>query len=366
MSQLQFDLWGDNAEVIPFVTPKVTASKPVVKVVEDDSVKIANKLLEKSKFFFEKAEDVNTEINGNYTNKRARQAADRQNKKKSLHGLGLAFNKLATQWLDGSIPEFFKPIRSQADIEKIIYGSWTFMDSDDDSYDWVIAEKAKSTDFCKRMNITSKEQSDEMKALMQRYVIEDLSPYMLQKIKLENDIQRLRALDIQGFFPTPDKLIDLMIDYANIVDGEVVLEPSAGIGNIADRVMKLFPECSVECCEVNYTLSDILTRKEHKVIGGDIFELDKTKKYKVILMNPPFEKDQAITHTTYCFENFLKKGGRLVSVVPSGTMNKSSKVAKAFKELVEEHGYVVEYKEQFFKGSFNNTNITISLIVLSK
>jgi len=59
--------------------------------------------------------------------------------------------------------------------------------------------------------------------------------------EIKRMIDQLRNVDIEGFFPTPDAVIDMMLAAADMHDGQPVLEPSAGIGSICDRVKQALP-----------------------------------------------------------------------------------------------------------------------------
>ena len=96
-----------------------------------------------------------------------------------------------------------------------------------------------------------------------------------------------------GYFPTPAKIVDKMIELANLERGQTILEPSAGQGHIADRIctkIGIHPE-DIEICEILPENVHILEEKGYVVqreffkhvddCGGDV-------KYDRILMNPPF------------------------------------------------------------------------------
>lgn len=63
--------------------------------------------------------------------------------------------------------------------------------------------------------------------------------------EIKRMIGELRNGDIQGFFPTPDAAIDMTLVAADMRDRQTVLEPSAGIGSICDRVKQAFPTLSL-------------------------------------------------------------------------------------------------------------------------
>ena len=54
-----------------------------------------------------------------------------------------------------------------------------------------------------------------------------------------------RAKDGLDFFPTPESIADEMVETADIQPGMRVLEPSGGMGHIADRIRKTGAEPDV-------------------------------------------------------------------------------------------------------------------------
>ena len=62
-----------------------------------------------------------------------------------------------------------------------------------------------------------------------------------RQAEIKRMVDELRNVDLEGFFPTPDHVIDQMIAAADMQDGHTILEPSAGIGSICDRVKADLP-----------------------------------------------------------------------------------------------------------------------------
>jgi phospholipid N-methyltransferase len=160
--------------------------------------------------------------------------------------------------------------------------------------------------------------------------------------------RELIGLKIPGFFPTPKSLVDRMVSEAGIEDGMKVLEPSAGKGDIADAAKDAGAQ--VDTVEISSTLRDLLDRKGHRVIAQDFTSLEPTPIYDRVLMNPPFENGQDITHVQKAYD-FLKPGGRLVSVMSAGPFFRQDKNATAFRDWLEEHGAIAEPLPE---GTFNS------------
>ena len=100
----------------------------------------------------------------------------------------------------------------------------------------------------------------------------------------------LRGRELPGFFPTPRRVIEQMLDLAGIEPTHRVLEPSCGKGDILDAVRREHPDVHLAALEQNLTLQGVLTAKGYGelVSYGDF--LEHRGEYDRILMNPPFEE----------------------------------------------------------------------------
>ncbi len=84
--------------------------------------------------------------------------------------------------------------------------------------------------------------------------------------------ERERALlghKLPGFFPTPPAVAAQMLGLAAVSRGMLVLEPSAGKGDLADAIRTAHPEVTIQVIEVQPALSEILALKAYGVIGTD-------------------------------------------------------------------------------------------------
>lgn len=114
------------------------------------------------------------------------------------------------------------------------------------------------------------------------------------------------------FYPTPRYLAARAVELAGIEADDLVLEPSAGIGGLAD----LLPKSRTTCVEVSALHCQVLQQKGLSVEQAD-FLTWKGGKFDRIVMNPPFDRGQWAAHVEHA-AGMLKTGGRLVAVLPSG------------------------------------------------
>lgn len=169
---------------------------------------------------------------------------------------------------------------------------------------------------------------------------------------------------IDGFFPTPPELIKRMFSMAKVFENETILEPSAGLGHIAEAIREKHPNNSLNLIEYNSSLCEVLRKKNFDVENDDF--LNHSKKYDVIFMNPPFEKNQDIEHVNHAF-NLLNPGGRLVAIMAGNKHeNSNNKKIIDFLQFVDNNGYIQQNEEGSFKNAFNSTNVNTITVYLEK
>jgi type I restriction-modification system DNA methylase subunit len=166
------------------------------------------------------------------------------------------------------------------------------------------------------------------------------------------------------FFATPDHLADMLVEMADIQEAHITLEPSAGQGALAIRmrdrsvgctVVELMPENNVVLKRLKFfpLEADFLTVKP-SVLGY----------FDRIVANPPFTKNQDIDHILHMFD-FLKPGGKLVSVASKSWTFGSQKKQVAFREWLESIGAeVTEVPTGMFKSS--GTNVASVIVAITK
>ena len=150
-----------------------------------------------------------------------------------------------------------------------------------------------------------------------------------------------------------------MIEAAEIETGDLVLEPSAGTGNL---IRALPPGCHVTAVEKNLSLAQGLKSVfGRNAIQGTIFALDflefgekeGTVKYNRIVMNPPFENGADIKHIQHA-RTFLAPGGRLVALCANGPRQQA-----ALKPIASEW---TELPPGSFKS--HGTGVNVALLVI--
>ena len=134
--------------------------------------------------------------------------------------------------------------------------------------------------------------------------------------------QKLNRNNREGvdYFPTPEPLGYKMVEWANMGEGDSVLEPSAGHGAIARYVPKSNEMVSIEPSQSLFTKLQLKAGGLGRKFLNNTFEnYALSNKHDVIVMNPPFGKagTLAIQHVDKAFKH-LDEGGRIVAIIPRG------------------------------------------------
>lgn len=150
-----------------------------------------------------------------------------------------------------------------------------------------------------------------------------------------------------------------------------ILEPSAGIGSIAEAIVMSDDTDSsndLTCIEVVPQLCHILELKGFNVIHGDF--LEASGEVDRIIMNPPFENGQDVAHVQHAFD-MLKEGGRLVAIMAASALDHRHRNGIKFLEWANEQNIDLDEcrtLEDQFNGSdaFRTTGVRVVVVVITK
>ena len=142
-----------------------------------------------------------------------------------------------------------------------------------------------------------------------------------------------------GFFRTSPELADRLVAMANLQPGERVMEPNVGDGRIALPAAAIVGLENVHCIEIFAPNVKRAQSAGLTVLHQDFLSVkppeNEADRFDVVLMNPPFSKNQDVAHVTHACQ-FLKKTGRLLAITsPSWQMQSKNSKAEAFQELLE-------------------------------
>lgn len=181
------------------------------------------------------------------------------------------------------------------------------------------------------------------------------------KEKIEALLASGQIVDEQKLFQafyTPTAIAAELVRLAGVVEGMEVLEPSAGVGAIADAANAA--GASVYCVEMNPEAAGELEAKGYEVERSDFLALDPQPTFDRVVMNPPFTNDQDIKHVQHA-HRFLKEGGKLVAIMSPGFTFGGSKARTTFREFVAAHGRIVKELEQ---GAFAESGTDVKTVIV--
>ena len=145
---------------------------------------------------------------------------------------------------------------------------------------------------------------------------------------------RLAAQAKGGFYPTPDRVVDMIADLIGTPIGyyyhnrEIlrVLDPCCGAGNAVDRLAQRLHGASavpVETygVELHSERAEEATRRLHRTLSADLFRTSIANgAFGVLYLNPPYDFDSEDKRTEHAFltysTRYLAEEGLLVFVVP--------------------------------------------------
>lgn len=155
-------------------------------------------------------------------------------------------------------------------------------------------------------------------------------------IRLRDMLYRAKMYQKGDIQFTPPELAKELVALAGVRKDSRVLEPEAGIGNIADAAKEVTDH--VDCIERMTDFCEILKLKKHNVIANDLLTAETAPIYDAVVMNPPFSEE--CEHIKRAFD-FLRPGGSLVAVCSSSIQWKSTRKYEQFRDWLSEHTHSI-------------------------
>ncbi len=172
------------------------------------------------------------------------------------------------------------------------------------------------------------------------------------------------------FYPTPEHIIDKMLCGIDFNYINSILEPSAGKGDIADKVVdKLnyihyshnrFNKYDIDTIEINENLQYVLQGKKYRIVHNDFLSFFTYKKYDLIIMNPPFSDGDR--HLLKALD-MQEAGGQIVCLLNAETLkNPYTNARKDLLRRLENCNAVVEFISNAFVSAERSTGVEIALV----
>ena len=180
----------------------------------------------------------------------------------------------------------------------------------------------------------------------------------------------------KNFYPTPKDVIQ-----HHLLEGiqgrdlynKIILEPSAGKGDILDHIAswikydmnssneKIIKE-NLFCIEIEQELQSILSEKGYRLLGHDFLSDPINIRVDYIFMNPPF--DQGAKHLLRAWD--VMHCGVIRCLLNASTYdNPHTKERELLKNIIDQHGSVKRIGAAF-KEAERRTNIEVIVVELVK
>jgi hypothetical protein len=163
-------------------------------------------------------------------------------------------------------------------------------------------------------------------------------------------------------YPTPQETIYKMLQYFDVND-KVILEPSAGKGDIINVLMQEGAK-EVLYCEKSEAMQKILNGTG-RFMCADFLDLkaEQISHINAIIMNPPFS--DGVKHVLHAYE-IAPKGATIISLINSSNLkNEYSNDRKQLNALILENGSTLNLGK-CFDNAERSTNVEVTLIVIKK
>lgn len=174
----------------------------------------------------------------------------------------------------------------------------------------------------------------------------------------------------RDFYPTPEQVIEKMLEGVKFDTVQSVLEPSAGKGDLAEGIKKIFErktysrwggrDLDMDCVELQPELQMILKGKGYRVVHNDFLTYSTYKRYDLIISNPPFS--QGAKHLLKMLD-MQENGGGVICLLNAETLkNPYTAERKVLAKRLQDLDAEIEYIEDAFKGAERKTDVEIALV----
>lgn len=180
-----------------------------------------------------------------------------------------------------------------------------------------------------------------------------------------------RTRERDAFFPTPVKVVDKMIETANLKPDSIMLESSAGTGRILDEAKKVINSVdNFVVIEMNSERQRILRDKGYKVDFNGTFEdslkdseiLKKIKNCDKVVINPPFKNDSDVKHLLISYM-FCADNADVVSILQENSLYYDRQIHRVFKEFLSLIGKDAYEVVSLPAGSFKDELTTVDTVI---
>ncbi len=171
-------------------------------------------------------------------------------------------------------------------------------------------------------------------------------------------------MKFEQYYRTPTEVAEKVADFIQ-KPVKVILEPSAGTGELAEGFIKAkgypFSEEDFHCVEFDKNRSATLKGKGFRVIWDDFETFQPLMPYQTIIMNPPFHN--GAKHLLKAL-NILADGGEIACILNAETIK--NPFSKERRELVRQLEEQEEYKVEYVESAFEDSDVEIAIVYAKK
>lgn len=166
-----------------------------------------------------------------------------------------------------------------------------------------------------------------------------------------------------GQFDTPVEIAKKLVELACLEEGNSVLEPSAGIGRIADEISNSGVNVDLYLVDIDPDRVKILSEKfdPSGIFLDDFirFSGNCPELFDRIVANPPFSNGEDAKHVMAMLD-ILEEGGILVSVMSSAISFRENGPYKQLKDKLKNLDHeIIDLSDGTFKDEGTNVNTCI-------
>lgn len=184
---------------------------------------------------------------------------------------------------------------------------------------------------------------------------------------------QMPAKNPTDYYPTPERVITIMLAEGFPPETRRILEPSAGTGHIARALRAHFSdsdseergeEIILDCCEIVPAFRDDLIGQGFSVVAEDFLAYRPRESYDAVVMNPPFTREgdplAYITHIQHAFA-LLRPGGKLIALAPAGFTFRTERRIVQLRDQVKHSGFWHDLPP----GSFTESGTEVNIVLLT-
>lgn len=139
---------------------------------------------------------------------------------------------------------------------------------------------------------------------------------------------------------TSQSVIEQFMQVADIQDGQKVLEPSAGVGLLADGILRHNPSISLDCIELNSECKKALRDKGFNVVWSNFLDFKPKYLYDRVIGAPNFKDNIDCEHVMKMYE-CTKPGGKIISIMSPYWMTENSELQVKFRKWLQDKSYTI-------------------------